>query len=47
MYIHNDMKMPKMMVPAGVINHSDDELKLLEALVGRWPPFYGQGGPRY
>jgi hypothetical protein len=39
--------MPKMMVPAGVINHSDDELKLLEALVGRWPPFYGQGGPRY
>jgi hypothetical protein len=47
MYVHNDMKMPKMMVPAGVINHSDDELKLLEALVGRWPPFYGQGGPRY
>jgi hypothetical protein len=47
MYIHNDMKMPKMMVPAGIINHSDDELKLLEALVGRWPPFYGQGGPRY
>jgi len=47
MYIHNDMKMPKMMVPAGVINHSDDELKLLESLVGRWPPFYGQGGPRY
>ena len=47
MYVHNDMKMPKMMVPAGVINHSDDELKLLENLVGRWPPFYGQGGPRY
>ncbi|OHC65702.1 MAG: hypothetical protein A3H93_03320 [Rhodocyclales bacterium RIFCSPLOWO2_02_FULL_63_24] len=47
MYIHNDMKMPKMMVPAEVINHGDDELKLLEALVGRWPPFYGQGGPRY
>ena len=47
MYIHNDMKMAKMMVPAGVINHSDDELKLLESLVGRWPPFYGQGGPRY
>ena len=44
MYIHNDMKMAKMMVPAGVINHSDDELKLLESLVGRWPPFYGQGG---
>ena len=47
MYIHNDMKMAKMMVPAGVINHTDDELKLLESLVGRWPPFYGQGGPRY
>jgi len=47
MYVYNDMKMPKMMVPAGVINHSDDELKLLESLVGRWPPFYGQGGPKY
>lgn len=47
MYVHNDMKMAKMMVPAGVINHSDDELKLLESLVGRWPPFYGQGGPKY
>ena len=47
MYVHNDMSMAKMMVPAGVINHSDDELKLLESLVGRWPPFYGQGGPRY
>ena len=47
MYVHNDMKMPKMMVPAAVINHTDDELKLLEALVGRWPPFYGQGGPKY
>jgi hypothetical protein len=47
MYVYNDMKMPKMMVPAGVINHSDDELKLLESLVGRRPPFYGQGGPRY
>ena len=47
MYIHNDMKMPKMMVPAGVINHSDAELELLENLVGRVPPFYGQGGPRY
>jgi hypothetical protein len=47
MYVYNDMKMPKMMVPAAVINHTDDELKLLEALVGRWPPFYGQGGPRY
>jgi len=47
MYIHNDMKMAKMMVPAGVINHTDAELELLESLVGRWPPFYGQGGVRY
>ena len=47
MYIHNDMKMAKMMVPAGVINHSDAELTLLENLVGRTPPFWGQGGSRY
>jgi hypothetical protein len=47
MYIYNDMKMPKIMVPAGIINHSDEELNLLENLVGRWPPFYGQGGSRY
>lgn len=26
---------------APVINHTDDELVLLEELVGRWPPFYG------
>jgi len=47
MYIHNDMKMPKMMVPASVINHSDDELTLLEALVGRTPPAWEQGGKKY
>ena len=47
MYIYNDMRMPTMMVPAGVINHSDDELDLLESLVGRRPPFYGQGGTKY
>ncbi len=47
MYIYNDMKMPKMMVPAGVINHTDDELTMLESLVGRWPPFFGQGGSQY
>ena len=47
MYIHNDMKMAKMMVPAGVINHSDDELKLLEALVGRTPPSWGPDGKKY
>ncbi|MBI5922055.1 MAG: hypothetical protein HY847_10480 [Betaproteobacteria bacterium] len=41
LYIHNDMQMPKMMVPAGVINHTDAELILLESLVGRVPPFDG------
>ncbi len=47
MYIYNDLRMPKLMVPAGVINHTDAELKLLESLVGRWPPFYGKGGAKY
>jgi hypothetical protein len=47
MYIHNDMKMPTMMVPAGVINHGDAELTLLENLVGRYPPFYGSANGRY
>lgn len=42
-YIHNDMKMAKMMVPAAVINHTDAELELLENLVGRRPPFWGSG----
>ncbi len=41
-YISNDMKMPSTMVTAPVINHTDTELILLENLVGRWPPFYGQ-----
>lgn len=45
LYIHNDMKMPKMMVPADVINHTDAELTLLESLVGRIPPF--AGGKKY
>ncbi len=44
MYIHNDMKMPKRMVPAEVINHEDVELTLLEGLVGRRPPFKGKDG---
>jgi hypothetical protein len=43
MYIHNDMTMVKMMVPAEVINHTDAELTLLEGLVGRVTPFYGTG----
>ena len=47
MYIYNDMKMPKMMVPADVVNHSDLELTLLEGLVGRRPPFYGKGDYSY
>jgi len=36
-------------LPAHVINHSDDELVMLEALVGRRPPFLDSGysGPRY
>ena len=38
-YIYSDMKMPKMAVPAEVVNHKDEELVLLEGLVGRWPPF--------
>lgn len=29
------------MEPAGVVNHSDAELVLLEGLTGRLPPFYG------
>ncbi len=33
---------PKMMAPATVVNHTDAELILLESLVGRVPPFYGQ-----
>ena len=42
LYIYNDKQQPKMMVPAEVINHGDDELTLLEALVARRPPFWGQ-----
>jgi hypothetical protein len=37
----------KMMAPAAVINHTDAELIMLENAVGRWPPFYGQGGKAY
>ena len=38
-YIHDDPTMTTAMVPAGVMNHSDVELALLESLVGRQPPF--------
>lgn len=41
MYIHNDMAMVRMAVPATVINHTDAELELLEAMVGRTVQFYG------
>lgn len=33
--------------PGPVVNHTDDELTLLEALVGREPPFTGYPFPRY
>lgn len=39
-YIGRDGR--QMMVAAGVINHSDAELVLLESLVGRTPPFQGK-----
>jgi hypothetical protein len=44
-YLHDDGS--KMMVPAMMMNHSDAELILLESLVGRLPPFYGQGFSSY
>ncbi len=47
LYIHDDMKMPSMMVTAPVINHTDAELIMLENLVGRWPPFYGKVNTGY
>ncbi len=37
----------KIMAPAQIINHTDQELVMLENLVGRWPPFYGKGGSKY
>lgn len=35
---------PDRMEPATVINHSDEELIMLESLTGRLPPFYYQWG---
>jgi hypothetical protein len=46
LYIFDDSSMPTAMVPAEVMNHTDLELTMLEALVGRRPPFDG-GGSRY
>jgi hypothetical protein len=37
------MVYPDRMEPATLINHSDQELILLESLTGRLPPFYAQG----
>ena len=34
---------PQMVMQAPVVNHSDAELILLEGIVGRQPPFVGQG----
>jgi hypothetical protein len=43
-YVYARGEMPiKMIEPAPVINHSDAELVMLEALVGRKPPFAGSG----
>jgi len=33
---------PKMVTPAPMLNHADAELEMLEALVGRKPPFSGR-----
>jgi len=41
-YAHGEMPI-KMIEPAPLINHSDAELIMLEALVGRKPPFVGSG----
>jgi hypothetical protein len=48
-YIHAGRTMPaiEMIGPAPVINHTDAELVMLEALVGRKPPFFASGGPPY
>lgn len=37
----------EMMASADVIDHTDDELIMLEELVGRLPPFYGKGYGTY
>jgi hypothetical protein len=43
-YVYARGEMPiKMIEPAPVINHADTELIMLEALVGREPPFVGTG----
>jgi len=48
-YIRSGSTMPvgDMMGAAPVINHTDDELIMLEALLGRRPPFLESGAPPY
>ncbi|CAG4884076.1 conserved exported protein of unknown function [Georgfuchsia toluolica] len=41
-YIYADPAMPKSMVKAEILNHTDAELAMLESLVGRVPPFAGR-----
>ena len=41
-YIYSDPAMPKSMVKAEILNHTDAELTMLESLVGRVPPFDGR-----
>lgn len=43
-WIHKDPAMQRSMVAADVINHTDAELEMLEALVGRVPPFMASDG---
>lgn len=47
LYINSDPGMAKSMVPAEVKNHTDAELAMLEALVGRVPAFYGKTDTHY
>ena len=44
MYVLDDPAMAKKMAPASVKNHNDQELTMLEALVGRRTPFFGREG---
>lgn len=45
--IHSDPTMETLMAAAPVVNHTDSELTMLEALVGRLPPFYGRDDLKY
>ncbi len=47
LWISDNKKMPSTMVSAEVMNHTDAELILLENLVGRLPPFYGNTSYSY